>query len=111
MAVGIGNGPRGMWRCIAEDGTELDSFDGVLCVDRVRHASIDKRPNVDRDAIAEAVSKEANLQAGMSGHTRRCTPDSDNRLDCLCTVGIYVYGFYTRMIRCHNKEELTIRVD
>ena len=100
-----------MWRCIAEDGTELDSVDMVMGVDRVRHASIEKRPNVDGDTIAEAVSTEATLQAGMSGHTRRCAPDSDNRLDCLCTVGTYDHGFYKRMIRCHNNEELTIRVD
>jgi hypothetical protein len=58
----------GSWRmgpCISDDGTELECVDGVLCVGGGRHASIDKRPRVDRDAIGRTMSEEAALDAGI----------------------------------------------
>jgi hypothetical protein len=51
--------------CSSDNRTELEIIGGVVCVGGGRHASIDKRPRVDRDAIATALSKEATPYAGI----------------------------------------------
>jgi hypothetical protein len=103
------------WRMrpyIRDDRTELECVDGVVCVGGGRHASIDKRPRVDRDAIGRAVWKET---ASCAGIDVCAVEPSPNRALCyaVCVPPEFMITMSTkRMIRCHtHKEELTIRVD